>query len=152
MIKLSNRVNMSQNVCQRQVLDTQFLDPQFIHDECLSHCPLECNTTQYKTYISLNELISNKYADYFREKNVSIQEKYRDEVHKNFIKFDIFYDSLTYELSTESSKMDVVSFLANVGGNLGLFLGVSVISVCECIEVLVELCIMKVSRRTKQIQ
>jgi hypothetical protein len=141
---------MSQNECQRQVLEKQFFDPDFVHLECLSQCPLECNTTQYKTYISLNELISNKYADNFREKNISMKENFF-EAHKNFIKFDIFYDSLTYELSTESSKMDIVSFLANVGGNLGLFLGVSVISICECIEVLVELCIMKMKRRSKLI-
>ena len=45
---------------------------------------------------------------------------------------------MSYELSTESPKMDIVSMLASIGGNLGLFLGVSVFSLCELVEVVIE--------------
>ncbi len=45
---------------------------------------------------------------------------------------------MSYELSTESPKMDIVSMLASIGGNLGLFLGVSVFSLCELVEVAIE--------------
>jgi hypothetical protein len=34
--------------------------------------------------------------------------------------------------------MDIVSMLASIGGNLGLFLGVSVFSLCELVEVAIE--------------
>ena len=45
--------------------------------------------------------------------------------------------------------MDIVAFLGNIGGTLGLFLGISVLSVCECIHVMVESCIL-IKDRFKQ--
>ena len=39
--------------------------------------------------------------------------------------------------------MDWVNLLASIGGNLSLFLGVSVFSVCEIIEVLIEIYFIK---------
>jgi len=35
--------------------------------------------------------------------------------------------------------MDIASLVATVGGNLGLFLGVSVFRLCEIVEVLIEM-------------
>ena len=95
--------------------------------------------------MSTNELLADKYIDYLNEygKDFSITALDANVARKSFVKFDIYYDSLSYELSSESPKMDVVSFLANVGGNLGLFLGVSVISICEVIEALIEIWIFK---------
>ena len=58
---------------------------------------------------------------------------------ESFVKIGIIYDSLSYELSTESPKLDIVSTLANTGDNLGLFTGVSIFSICEVIEVLIEI-------------
>ncbi len=55
---------------------------------------------------------------------------------ESFVKIGIIYDSLSYELWTE---LDIVSTLANIGGNLGLFMGVSIFSICEVIEVLIEI-------------
>jgi hypothetical protein len=62
-----------------------------------------------------------------------------DRAKESVVRINIFYDSLSYTLSTESPKMDVVSLLSNIGGNLGLFLGVSLISLCELIEALIEI-------------
>ena len=60
-------------------------------------------------------------------------------VANSFVKINIFYDSMSYELSTESPKMNIVSLLASIGGNLGLFLGVSVFSLFELVEVAIEI-------------
>ena len=39
--------------------------------------------------------------------------------------------------------MNFVSLLANIGGNLGLFLGVSVFSLCEIVEIFIEIFFIK---------
>jgi hypothetical protein len=52
---------------------------------------------------------------------------------------NMFYDSLSYILTTESPQWDAVSLLGSIGGNLGLFLGVSLFSLCELIQVAVEI-------------
>jgi hypothetical protein len=58
---------------------------------------------------------------------------------KSVAQIYIFYYSLSYTLSNEMPKMDIVSLLASIGGNLSLFMGVSFFSICEIITTLFEL-------------
>ena len=50
----------------------------------------------------------------------------------------MYYDSLSFVSSEDTPSMDIVALLANVGGTLGLFLGISVLSLFEALHVLVE--------------
>ena len=67
---------------------------------------------------------------------------------KSVSKINIFFESLSYDISSESPQMDVISLVATMGGNLGLFLGVSLLSVGELITTLIEL-ISLIFRQTK---
>jgi hypothetical protein len=60
-------------------------------------------------------------------------------VEKSIVSVKIFYGKLSYIETTESPQMDGVSLLASIGGNLGLFLGVSMFSLSEIVEVLNEI-------------
>jgi len=42
--------------------------------------------------------------------------------------------------------MDFVALIAAIGGNLGLFLGVSAFSLCEMIQVVIEIYFIKFSK------
>jgi hypothetical protein len=121
-----------------------FFTDNFINEICLPQCPLECNQTLYKTSLSSYQLIGSSY----REKIVSNQNLksdfiYRDldltQVEKSFLSVSIYYESLSYTLTTESPQMDLVALLSSIGGNLGLFLEMSLFSLCELIEVVIEL-------------
>ena len=57
----------------------------------------------------------------------------------NIIHVNIYYNTLTYTLKTESQLRDIVSVLAYVGGIISLFLGASVFSLFELIEVLLNI-------------
>jgi len=57
----------------------------------------------------------------------------------SFVRANIFYNSLSYKETNELPQMDLVSLLGSIGGNLGLFLGVSVFSLAEIVEVLIEI-------------
>jgi len=46
-----------------------------------------------------------------------------------FVQLFIHYDSLKYTSSTDTPSMDIVTLLSNIGGTLGLFLGISALSV-----------------------
>ena len=56
----------------------------------------------------------------------------------SIIKFNVYYESLSYTITTESRAMDIVALLSNIGGTLGLFLGVSVLTAVELIDVLLQ--------------
>jgi hypothetical protein len=107
-------------------------------------CPLECNQTSFKVSVSSARLLGNIYAKHINEnKNLSSDFGNKtvsvEQAEKSFVYARIFYESQSYTLSTESPKIDWVSLLANIGGTLGLFLGVSALSACELIEVLIEI-------------
>ena len=106
-------------------------------------CPLECSRIKYKTSISFNQLNGNPYISLIK-KSPSLSSDFINrrldatQAEKSIVKVNIFYESLSYTLSTESPQMDMVSLLANIGGNMGLFLGVSVFTLAEILNVLIE--------------
>ena len=64
---------------------------------------------------------------------------------------NVFYSSLSYTSTTETPQVNFVSLLASIGGNLGLFLGVSVFSLCEIVEVVIEIYfILKAKKHVSQ--
>jgi hypothetical protein len=139
-----NCLNKSQYECSDKVFK-KYINREYFEETCAPICPLECSLTQYKTFLSTSQLIGDKYLDYIRNnsnlsmdfgKNLRLDARSAKE---SFVKIGIIYDSLSYELSTESPKLDIVSTLANTGDNLGLFTGVSIFSICEVIEVLIEI-------------
>jgi uncharacterized membrane protein len=69
-----------------------------------------------------------------------------DESIKNgLVKINIFYDSLSYTQITESVKMNKVSLLASIGGFMGMFLGMSLMTFIEILELLVRLILDKIN-------
>jgi hypothetical protein len=50
----------------------------------------------------------------------------------------VYYESLAYTFAEQSPQIDFVTLLASIGGNLGLFLGVSLFSICEMITCMFE--------------
>jgi hypothetical protein len=52
---------------------------------------------------------------------------------KNVGKFIIYFPEMFYEIVEEKESYDLVAFLCDVGGTFGLFLGCSVLT---CVEVL----------------
>ena len=69
-----------------------------------------------------------------------IERKFNDSVTlaQSIVSVNIFYDRLSYTSTTETPQMDGASLFGSIGGNLGLFLGASVFSMCEIIEVMME--------------
>jgi len=58
--------------------------------------------------------------------------------NENFISIRIYYDKASYTRINEIPKIEIVDLIANIGGNLGLFLGVSFLSFAEIFELIFE--------------
>ena len=118
-----------------------------LEKKCLPLCPLECNQTFFETKLTSLRLTSwnyylnllNKYlSQLFLSSPVS-----RETAINSFVSLNIFYDSLSYTLTYETPQLDWISLLGSVGGNLGLLLGVSLFSLCELAEVILEIYFIK---------
>ena len=51
---------------------------------------------------------------------------------------NVYYDDLSYTLISQQPKLQLVDLISNVGGLLGLFIGVSFLSFAEAIEIIFE--------------
>ena len=124
--------------------EDKHFDRDFINKNCLNLCPLECEQNLYKTSISLTHLNGNSFISRIG-KSSKLKKDFINRtldsttVEKSIASVYVFYDSLSYNLIIESPQMDGVTLLGSIGGNLGLFLGVSVFSLCEVIEAVVEI-------------
>ena len=117
---------------------------EFIHENCVTHCPLECNSTEYHASVSSIEMIGDFYVDYLNEslnlkKDFVTRQINAQTAKESIVNLNIFYESLSYTKTTEIAQMDLVSLLSNIGGTLSLFLGISVFSFYELVEVLIEI-------------
>lgn len=86
---------------------------------CQGQCPTECNTVTYSVTPNYNILYEYLY--------------------KNMTKINIYYDSFEYTVISQIPKIKMEDFLAGIGGILGLFLGASILSFVEIVEMVIEL-------------
>ena len=98
--------------------------------------------------MSFGNINGNVYVDRIKEnenltKDFNVGPINEQTARDSVIKVNLYYDSLSYELSTESPKMNLVDLLASIGGNLGLFMGMSLMSFSEILEVILEIVIIK---------
>jgi hypothetical protein len=94
--------------------------------ETCSDCPEECDSIKYETSHSITKL-STQYEDF---KNFSIE---------NLVCFTIYYESLQYTVIDQIAQMNEFDLISNIGGNLGLFIGISFLSFAELIELFIEI-------------
>ncbi len=83
------------------------------------------------------------YHDFFKE-NPAFKSKYDEEevslhiVKQGITKLNIYYDSLTYTEMTESVSMNSVSLLSSISGFMGMFLGMSLMTLVEVLEIVIK--------------
>lgn len=106
-----------------------------LNEYCYSSCPLECDIDDFTTTISTSPFPPNDYYLNEIKRDQKIISKYSNislisdtDITNSLLKLSIYYNTLSYTLISESPTMGIVDLLSNLGGVLGLFLGISYIS------------------------
>ncbi len=60
-------------------------------------------------------------------------------ITKNCIYFNVFYEDLSTTYTTESPSLTAISLFGNIGGNLGLFIGMSILTFIELVELFINI-------------
>jgi len=119
---------------------------------------MECNKTEFKVRLSSVKLMGESYVDLIKQNGklksdfdnatqLNVNHDVDDDTsiewaRKSFVRMNIFYETLSYTYSTESIKLDMLTLMAYVGGMLSLFLGLSLFSVLEVVELILHLIYM----------
>ncbi|XP_007942168.1 acid-sensing ion channel 5 [Orycteropus afer afer] len=95
-----------------------------------STCPVACEETEYPATITYSTFPSHKALKYLSKKLNQSQEYIRE----NLVHIEINYSDLNYKITQQQKAVSVSELLADVGGQLGLFCGASMITIIEIIE------------------
>ena len=108
---------------------------------CNRQCPKECNDVTYAYTNSFSDYPSRTCAKkLLRDSSISVDfDLAKEDLHDKVLKLNIHFNDLKYQSIVESPEVNTLTLLANIGGTLGLFLGFSVLSIFEILEMLVTL-------------
>uniref|UniRef100_A0A914E7K2 Uncharacterized protein n=1 Tax=Acrobeloides nanus TaxID=290746 RepID=A0A914E7K2_9BILA len=91
-------------------------------------CKVECDRWEYVTYNSYSIGYSKGALNWFKHQNPNWTDEY---VTSNFVTIDIFFRDVSYTEYQQIQSTNLVTTLSNIGGNMGMWLGMSILSVIE---------------------
>ncbi|XP_031749131.1 acid-sensing ion channel 4 [Xenopus tropicalis] len=124
-------------MCADHILDNMVEDTS---EKC--SCPTPCNLTRYSKEISMVR-IPNKGSARYLARKYNKNETY---IRENFLVLDIFFEALNYETIEQKKAYDLPSLLGDIGGQMGLFIGASFLTILEILDYMYEVIRDKVKR------
>ncbi|XP_045161050.2 amiloride-sensitive sodium channel subunit beta-like [Mercenaria mercenaria] len=132
----------SDRKCQRRAMQSIY------SKEIKCECNNPCRDAQYTVSVSGRQWPSQSYAGLLKEgvcktipEECSLMASFsnRQELGKNFLLLNIYYETLNFESIVEEPLIDPFTFLSSIGGALGLWIGLSMLSVCEILQLAAEM-------------
>uniref|UniRef100_A0A674J4A6 Acid sensing ion channel subunit family member 4 n=1 Tax=Terrapene triunguis TaxID=2587831 RepID=A0A674J4A6_9SAUR len=97
-------------------------------------CPTPCNLTRYGKEISMVR-IPNKGSARYLARKYHRNETY---IRENFLVLDIFFEALNYEAIEQKKAYELAGLLGDIGGQMGLFIGASILTILEILDYIYE--------------
>mmetsp|Transcript_5828 Transcript_5828/g.16347 ORF Transcript_5828/g.16347 Transcript_5828/m.16347 type:complete len:475 (-) Transcript_5828:2124-3548(-) len=120
-LRFCERFNEDDTNCFNEILDLQ--------DEILGNCGCDlppCTEQLYETTLTELDASETLIASWSKEFNIT-----EDYIRKNFISVTVNFKSMQYDKLTESKGMTFAQLLGAIGGSMGFFLGISLVSIFE---------------------
>ena len=127
--------------CQKEKYN-EFSNNEALLKAC--DCPLECEESGYTYFASMNDFPTQSFVSSLSQMQ-TIKNIYPSDSDRNYQNFkqslsmvSIYYGQLQETIIEQSPKMQITDLVSTIGGILGLFLGMSFLSIVEFIEILVQ--------------
>ncbi|XP_033108980.1 acid-sensing ion channel 5-like [Anneissia japonica] len=102
------------------------------NNKVLCECYLDCKDISYDTKLSYANIPSYSISNDTQE----VYNKSAEFVKDNIVMLDVYYTEITKQVFKQTKAMTFSALLSDIGGQLGLFVGVSFITVVEITEYL----------------
>uniref|UniRef100_A0A8C9VN03 Acid-sensing ion channel 1 n=1 Tax=Scleropages formosus TaxID=113540 RepID=A0A8C9VN03_SCLFO len=110
------------------------------NDYCV--CETPCSMTRYGKELSFVKIPSKASAKYLAKK-FNKSEQY---ISENILVLDIFFEALNYETIEQKKAYELAGLLGDIGGQMGLFIGASILTILELFDYLYEVIKYKLCR------
>uniref|UniRef100_H0XKA0 Acid sensing ion channel subunit 3 n=1 Tax=Otolemur garnettii TaxID=30611 RepID=H0XKA0_OTOGA len=97
-------------------------------------CPNPCASTRYAKELSMVRIPSRAASRYLARK-FNRSEAY---IEENVLVLDIFFEALNYETVEQKKAYEMSALLGDIGGQMGLFIGASLLTILEILDYLCE--------------
>ncbi|KAG5836446.1 acid-sensing ion channel 1 isoform X2 [Anguilla anguilla] len=114
------------------------------NDYCV--CETPCNMTRYNKELSFVRIPSKASSKYLAKK-FNKSEQY---IADNILVLDIFFEALNYETIEQKKAYEIAGLLGDIGGQMGLFIGASILTILELFDYLYEVIKFKLCRCSKK--
>lgn len=100
-------------------------------------CPLACHVVSYETVTTTAAFPNPSLIKILQTKGYN---RTNDYLRKNLINLVVTYTTNSYEAFRQTSQYDSGALMGEIGGNLGLFLGCSILTIIEFIDFAIYFC------------
>ena len=136
-------ISPSQKKCSQKFFYSTFINGDFIKENCLPKCPLECTQHELKTSFSYYQYPTRAQAVAWSHQYPELRAKFANqtdflyafELEPNLVRVSLYFDTFSFTLSEEKAAMSLEDLVGVLGGHLHLFLGMSLLSFVELIEI-----------------
>ena len=118
-----------------------------IYEKYAADCGLECSSTEFVLKISSGlappPWSVNSIKQFVESASIPLtstwNETWKEEIRENFVSVDIICESTTVESYTQQATLGAVDVISNIGGQTGLWIGISFLSLMEVAEMIYRL-------------
>lgn len=125
-----------------------------------SKCPRECSTQSFQFTVASSYFPADAYGAILMNqsslktlitgKGLSMS---TSALQKSLVMVNVFYEDMKYSYYSESEALPWLDLMSNVGGIMGLYIGISFLSFVEIVEVLMQLAFLvwEHNKRTRKV-
>ncbi|XP_077870072.1 uncharacterized protein LOC102803246 [Saccoglossus kowalevskii] len=128
-------VNATQEMCREFVY---FLSR---HELLPCNCRPTCREVQYSTTVSQKTWPSDRYMPYFMQTVAKSGLHDASAVRNNLARVEIYFEELNYIVHREVAVYLSANLWADIGGSLGLWIGISIVTLVEVLEYIIDLAV-----------
>ena len=107
-----------------------------VDESCAKLCLLECKSVLYDLKNSAKSYPSEYWYEFFKDLFPSMD---YNSAKERVLGVNIFYSQMSYTRISESPKISSFDLMLNMGGTLGLYIGISFLSFFEIVEMILEI-------------
>ena len=109
-------------------------------NKCELYCPVECDSFNFQVNNYLENLPAIGNISKKQDKRYGL-DKFNtyEEANKHFVSINIYLKDLKYTLVSQDPKAQIFDLISSIGGILGLFAGISFVSILEPFDILFEI-------------